>query len=142
MTDALSFPRKSPRILTPEDIATIIVSPLPSRAIAKEYGVHRSRILDLRGGDRPCPQPLDPAARREAKRLRDRERQRAKYRERRLRDYVRPEGTPRIHISAAPPPHVLEEAMRAMAAPRELTAILCGDPPLGRSALDRMTGAE
>lgn len=36
-----------------------------------------------------------------------------------------------------PPPEVMAEAIRAMAAPRDITAIICGDPPLGRSALSR-----
>lgn len=40
----------------------------------------------------------------------------------------------------APPDHVLEEAARAAAAPRSLTAEICGDPPPGRRALDAKAG--
>jgi hypothetical protein len=36
-----------------------------------------------------------------------------------------------------PPPEVMAEAIRAMSAPRDITAIICGDPPLGRRAIDR-----
>lgn len=36
----------------------------------------------------------------------------------------------------APPDYVLEEAARAAAAPRSLTAEIFGDPPVGRRALD------
>lgn len=36
-----------------------------------------------------------------------------------------------------PPAHVMQEAERAMTAPRSLTALICNDPPPGRSALDR-----
>jgi hypothetical protein len=37
-----------------------------------------------------------------------------------------------------PPPHVAEEARRAYAQWRSITADFCGDPPPGRSALDRL----
>lgn len=37
-----------------------------------------------------------------------------------------------------PPPEVLEEANRAAMAPRTLTAIMFGDPPPGRRAIDRV----
>jgi hypothetical protein len=36
-----------------------------------------------------------------------------------------------------PPPEVIEEAVRAYAAPRSITAMVCGDPPPGRSALHK-----
>jgi hypothetical protein len=36
-----------------------------------------------------------------------------------------------------PPPEVTAEAIRAYTAPRDVTAILCGDPLPGRSARDR-----
>ncbi len=39
--------------------------------------------------------------------------------------------------SRAPPDSVIEERDRAIAAPRNLNAILAGDPLPGRSALDR-----
>lgn len=35
------------------------------------------------------------------------------------------------------PPGALEDAQRRLYAPRSLTAVLCGDPAPGRSALDR-----
>jgi hypothetical protein len=41
--------------------------------------------------------------------------------------------------SRAPPDHVLAERDRAIAAPRDLNAVLSGDPLPGRSALDRRT---
>lgn len=37
-----------------------------------------------------------------------------------------------------PPAHVIAERDRALYAPRSITAELLGDPPPGRSALDRM----
>jgi hypothetical protein len=40
------------------------------------------------------------------------------------------------------PPEVQHERDRALAAPRDLTAILLGDPLPGRSALDRRMGKE
>lgn len=42
----------------------------------------------------------------------------------------------------APPAHVVQEAERAMMAPRSLTALICKDPPPGRSALDRRNDAQ
>ena len=43
------------------------------------------------------------------------------------------------HVSSMdPPPHVAEEARRAYAQWRSITAEFCGDPPPGRSALDRL----
>jgi len=36
-----------------------------------------------------------------------------------------------------PPPEVIEDAIRRATAPRSITAILCGDPCPGFSALDR-----
>lgn len=39
--------------------------------------------------------------------------------------------------SRDPPAEVVAEAARAAAAPRSLTAALCGDPPPGRRALDQ-----
>ena len=42
---------------------------------------------------------------------------------------------------AAPPAHVIAEAERAASAPRTLSMLQFGDPPPGRSALDRMRDA-
>lgn len=39
--------------------------------------------------------------------------------------------------SVSAPQFVLFEREQAMLAPRSLTAVLCGDPPAGRSALDK-----
>lgn len=35
------------------------------------------------------------------------------------------------------PNHVIEDAIRRQKAARSITALICGDPPLGYSALDR-----
>lgn len=46
-------------------------------------------------------------------------------------------GISQPHHSARIPPHVLAERERALHAPLSLTAFVFGDPPAGRSALDR-----
>jgi hypothetical protein len=43
---------------------------------------------------------------------------------------------------AKAPPQLVEDAIRRARAPRSLTAIVCGDPPHGFSALDRRNRAE
>jgi hypothetical protein len=43
---------------------------------------------------------------------------------------------------STPPDEVLAEARRAYAAPRTVTQVICGDPPLGRSSLDKKLGRE
>ena len=42
-----------------------------------------------------------------------------------------------VRFSGPPPPEVIAEAARAYAAPRDVTAVICGDPLPGRSARDR-----
>jgi hypothetical protein len=42
-----------------------------------------------------------------------------------------------VRGNARPPPEVIAEAMRAYAVPRDVTAMVCGDPLPGRSAWDR-----
>jgi hypothetical protein len=48
-------------------------------------------------------------------------------------------GKSDVRVEAAPiiPPTVIEEAVKRMAAPRDLTGVICGDPPKGYSALER-----
>ncbi len=41
------------------------------------------------------------------------------------------------YIGAQPKLSTIEERERAYGAPRSLTALVCGDPPAGRSALDK-----
>lgn len=43
----------------------------------------------------------------------------------------------RVEAEAAIPPEVIADSVRRSDAPRSLTAMLCGDPPPGYSALDR-----
>ncbi len=63
---------------------------------------------------------------------------------RRLKDkettsLLRASGVMADAYSRAPPDSVIAERDRAIAAPRNLNAILAGDPLPGRSALDRMS---
>jgi hypothetical protein len=52
--------------------------------------------------------------------------------------YSRGAGNVARARSAVPPPHVIEEAEKVASAPRTLLMLQFGDPPPGRSALDRM----
>lgn len=43
----------------------------------------------------------------------------------------------RVEASPVVPPQVIHEAVQRMTAPRDLTGVICGDPPKGFSALER-----
>jgi hypothetical protein len=69
------------------------------------------------------------------------------YIERRRRPELTPQSKTSYHRGAGnvahggravPPPHVIEEAMRVATAELTLSMMQFGDPPPGRSALDRM----
>ena len=89
----------------------------------------------------PARLPLTDDERRERKRLQDR----ASYLRQRASGYKRPYRprkqkylSSRDHILPRdePSPEAVAEWHRALAAPRDITSILMGDPPLGRRAID------
>lgn len=85
---------------------------------------------------------LTPEQRRERHREMSRNKQRQYRREKRIRpDRVYDGGIKQFikegHRHVPPPPEVIAEAAAAYSAPRDLTAMIAGDPPRGRSALDQ-----
>lgn len=50
-------------------------------------------------------------------------------------DQLRAAGILVAKVSREPPEYVLAEAREAMASPRTITQVFCGDPPANRSAL-------
>lgn len=76
------------------------------------------------------------------------ERHRARRRKAHVKRVRQYQGAPGLPPSAVlghnptpkPPQSVLFERERAMMAPRSLTAVAFGDPPAGRSALDKRGG--
>lgn len=63
------------------------------------------------------------------------------YRQRLIRDrsarHARGLEKHRVTPDCAPPTHVIDARDRALGAPQSLTSLVLGDPPPGRSALDR-----
>jgi hypothetical protein len=107
------------RDLSEEDIAAIVAGSGGTRKLSLQYGVSRERIRKIR---------TDASH----------ERQRAMWRDRQEREWRRPPGSPKIYaVDRRPPPEVLAEAAAVAAAPRTLGMVMCGDPPIGRRALDR-----